>query len=250
MIMPNSPIRYFLELARIKRKNPNFWMSEEYIELSGLKFFESENTIGFLDDDDFWFFPVYNSTLNAFICIGNVTGFQNEPFGKFWDHEFIYDPRNFLNLSGNKWKVFRKNVRKHQEKDWEYRKLESIEQDEVIQLFLEWVEGKEIYDPETFTKFVILGRNRFGLFLDGELKGVNIADTNYKYINYRICFDTGELYLNEFLRWKFYTSEWVLSQNKLVNDGGCLGSEGLKRFKKKLQPIEIKDIYTGVPNES
>jgi len=251
MIALLNPATYFLTLVQQSGKNPNFWMSEEYIELAQLRWLNCNGMLqGFKDEFDNWFFPYYSTSSKQFYSFNNVTGFQNEEVGEFWDYEFIYDPKNFLDLSGGKWKVFRKNIRKHQDKSWEYRKLEDSDVADAGALLLDWSCGKTLFDPETFATFVLFGENRFGLFLDGELKGVNIADTNWKYINYRICFDSGELYLNEFLRWKFYTSEWVQEQNKLVNDGGSLGSEGLYRFKKKLNPVDIKGIFTGVGNES
>jgi len=250
MIALQNPATYFLTLIQQKGKSPNFWMSEEYIEYSGLKWCDAGGMLqGFKTDDGYWFFPYYSTTSKEFYSFNNLTGFQDDTrTGTFWDYEFIYDPKKFLDLSGHLWKIFRKNIRKHIDKPYEYRPIERNDEEleKVIQLFLNWVDGKTIFDPETFTHFVIQGENRFGLFLDGVLKGVNIADTNFKYINYRICYDDGELYLNEFLRWKFYTSEWVQSQNKLVNDGGSLGSDGLFRFKNKLNPVDIKDIFTGV----
>ena len=250
--MIKNPVTYFLNLIQENHASPNFWMSEEYIRLSELEWVEENGHQGFKDDEGKWFFPPYNPTAQRFIWIPDsvVVGFQDDMCyddRKFWDYEFIYDPKEFLNLSGGKWKVFRKNIKKHQDKPWEYKKIWGDEKrEEVIELFLKWSEGKTLFDPETFTNFVLHGVHRFGLFMHGDLVGVNIADKNFKYINYRICFDTGEEFLNEFLRWKFYTSDWVQRQDKLVNDGGCLGSEGLKRFKMKLRPIEIKDVYTGV----
>ena len=238
---------YFLNLVQQERKSPNFWMSEEYIRLAKLKWVEEDHLQGFKNDEGYWFFTPYNTTTKEFEPIGLV-GFQDEYLlgsQTFWDHEFIYDPKNFVSLSGNKWKVFRRHIRKLDNPYWSYERLPDDEEMDkhVAALFLDWAEGRELFDPEIFTKFVIQGENRFGLFLNGVLMGVNIADTNFKYINYRICVDTGEEFLNEYLRWRFYTSEWVQDQNKLVNDGGCLGSEGLKRFKMKLRPIEIKNIY-------
>jgi len=251
--MLKNPATYFLSLVQQSGKSPNFWMSEEYIHLSDLVWeVKEENYQGFVDDKRDWYFPSFSSIGLKFAeWKGFQVGFQNETIGKFWDHEFIYDPNNFLNLSGSKWKVFRKNIKKHQDKPWEYRRIRknSIDEEDVIKLFLEWADGKNLYDPETFTRFVIHGENRFGLFLNGVLKGVNIADVNFNYINYRICFDNGEPFLNEFLRYKFYTSEWVLNQNKYVNDGGSLGSYGLCRFKNKLNPVAIMNVYTGVKDE-
>ena len=250
--MLKNPATYFLTMAQQKGKSPNFWMSEEYIDLAGLEWSEGYGFQGFRDEERVWIFPYFLTHHQIFSGTHSLTSFQDEPKGglSFWDYEFIYDPKDFLSLNGKKWKTFRKNIKKHWPKDYKYRRLKDQDQDDVAELFLKWSEGKTLYDPETFTNFVLWGKNRWGLFLDGVLRGVNVFDTNWKYINYRICFDDGELYLNEYLRYKFYTSQWTLEQNKLVNDGGCLGSEGLERFKRKLNPIEVKMIYTGVENES
>jgi len=44
--------------------------------------------------------------------------------------------------------------------------------------------------------------------------------------------------MGEYLRLQFYQA---LEPDTLVNDGGALGSEGLERFKRKLNPVEVRE---------
>ncbi len=75
--------------------------------------------------------------------------------------------------------------------------------------------------------------------------GMNVWDENHLYINYRLCIvDPSERFLDEFMRYLFYTDPLIMEQNKLVNDGGVLGNEGLKRFKDKMNPFSVRPVYS------
>jgi hypothetical protein len=76
----------------------------------------------------------------------------------------------------------------------------------------------------------------------GKVLGINIWDLNDTYINYRYCFCSNEPFLSEYMRLLFYTDPEILSTGKLVNDGGCLGNDNLKAFKKKLNPISVREV--------
>lgn len=236
---------FFLNQIQKSGQSPNFWASEEYIDKAELSWVEDDQCVGFKDESGSWFFPPLDREGRFVLDVDCWAGFPNVECGKFLDYEFIYDPRAFLDLSGKKWKIFRKNVNKWLGSNWEYRRLEDKDWEEIQELLIQWGEGLELYDSEVFVRYAYQGDNRFGLFVDNILRGVNIADVNFQFINFRFCFDSGEKYLNEFLRYMFYTSDWVLQQHKLVNDGGCLGLEGLEKFKRKLCPVEIRKIYGG-----
>jgi len=75
------------------------------------------------------------------------------------------------------------------------------------------------------------------------LVGLNVWDENYAFVNYRLCIDNGEPYLQEFLRYLFYTQD-VLATERWVNDGGSLGREGLERFKLKLNPVAVWKVFS------
>ena len=76
------------------------------------------------------------------------------------------------------------------------------------------------------------------------LVGMNVWDENFAFINYRYCIDDGAPFLNEYLRYCFYTHPTILLINKYVNDGGCLDSEGLKKFKMKLNPLAVYKVFS------
>ena len=246
----------FLERVRKEGKSPNFFMSREYIQKAGLIWTVEINGLCGWKQEGYegWFFPPLRN--NHFQEGPKVwAGWPEVNLAHFLDEEYIYNPGNFLDLSGNRWKVFRRNVRHWQEltAGWVYRELaggcgydpDDPDSGAVGDLLLKWSEGREIYDPDLFASFALFGENRWGLFdTDGALRGVNVADENWEFVNFRYCIDTGEEKLNEYLRFLFYTSPWVLSRMKLVNDGGSLGSEGLAQFKRKLRPVVVRHIST------
>lgn len=166
---------------------------------------------------------------------------------EFWDHEFIYDPYRFNDLSGGNWKVFRKNVRRFERTHAPLHVQAS--RTKVYGFWLEWLESQEgtyIDDLDAINNYLITGQGyRSALEVDGKLVGVNVWDENYKYINFRYCFSLPEYkYANEFQRLTFYTSPRVTISGKQVNDGGSLGSQSLYRFKSKLNPVEIRERFS------
>ena len=240
----------FLRQLKQSGKDLNFWMSEEYIEHAKLVCIDDgQGRTGYQDDSGDWLFPTIDrdGTVNS---DGVQLGFIDDEIGPFWDYQYVYDPKNYLDLSGNKWKVLRRHINTMKGREWAYRALQKDDEEEVIQLFLLWSKGRELYDNEVFGRFVLFGKLRWGLFEKGKLRGVNIADSNDDFINYRYCFDDGEKLLNEYLRYRFYVSNYVQNSNKLVNDGGSLDSGSLARFKNKFRPIQIRSVYTGRTNEN
>lgn len=238
-----SVARKYLELAKAHGQDPNFWMSEEFIEKAGLYWVIRGPLVGFQQDGE-WFFPPYDVCMEEFITGISYTSFLGFQLGAFLDYQFIYDPKKFLDLSGGAWKVFRKNINKHSGHPWVYRPIIENDLEQVELLLLQWADERELFDPEVFVRFVCEGEHRWGLFLNDTLHAVNVADTNYRYINFRYCIDNGSKYLNEYARFVFYCSEWVQVQNKLVNDGGCLDTPSLGKFKEKLNPCAVVPVFT------
>ena len=242
----------------IKQLNllPNWWMSEEYIDKSGLVWTEEGSLKGFkLPNQSEWFFPPLISGNGFVYCSDIYSGFISDviyPDGIFLDLQFIYYPRDFLSLKGRKWKVFRKNIRKYPKRysgclagRLAYMRIERTQCLVAIkELLLQWAEGREIFDNEVMVKFALAGKYRWGLFDDGQLVGLNVWDENPAFINYRYCIDDGTPFLNEYLRYCFYTHPTILLINKYVNDGGCLDSEGLKKFKMKLNPVKVYKVFS------
>lgn len=245
----------YLEILKRKRIRPNFWCSEEYFEKAGW----TEN--GLLD----WLWvednagkvmlpPVntngrekWRETIPSGIdfiwsdflgyCIDNIA----DP--EFLDHEYVYNPLDFRAMTGKHWMTFRKNSRKwpRDKKDVYYMRSRSPSSKEVGEVFRDWLEmfqdGETLYDPEVMSRYVFTGRDRIYLWHKDRLMGINVWDTNHKYVNYRYCIHRNEPFLNEYLRLLFYQNAQAL-----VNDGGTLGSEGLKNFKDKLNPMFVREV--------
>jgi hypothetical protein len=166
------------------------------------------------------------------------------------DRQYIYDAHDFNDLSGKRWAVFRKNIRKYPNRygyNLIYRELEIDDHiDQVGELMFRWAHGRELQDNEVMVRFVMLGRLRWGLFNGHKLIGVNVGDENHTHGIYRYCIDNCMPFLNEYLRYRFYTSPWA-QQKRWINDGGDLDNPSLARFKRKLNPVEIRTVYTYVP---
>lgn len=231
---------------------PNFWMSEEYIVKSNLLWVVEAHLKGFKQTGfDGWFFPPLDDSNR--IILGGVDvyagllvnhGILN---AQFLDYQFFYRTKDFFTMSGKRWKVFRRNVQKYLREQGEhlyYRKIGEDCQESVIDILLKWSNNRQIYDSEVFVKYILEGENRWGLFDGDELLGLNVFDENYKFVNYRYCIDSGKFFLNKLMRYYFYTSSVVVNKDKLINDGGSLGSEGLYQFKQRLNPFKICKVFS------
>jgi len=179
------------------------------------------------------------------------------------DYEFYYVPGHFLDLEGKEWKKFRKNVNKWKdEPDLIYRT--EMDYMNVIysasELIEKWIEqqGEGLHDPSLIRKLSrprpgdILSRTDRGhtygireyLFQGSELIGINVFDYNYQNINYRFCItDPDRRFLDEYMRYMFYIHRYAEWGNIPVNDGGCLGREGLHWFKNTLNPAVIRPVH-------
>jgi len=258
----------YLELMESNRIEPNFWCSEEYFKHANCEELRWDYKTGISAPDYGLLLPPISNLGRVSIDPGiniwaDFPGYM-EPFivefdylrvdRKFLDYNYIYDPRNFLDMSGGDWSVFRKNVRK-----WprsvpvgvlvDYRRLLSSGDwyDEQEELFLKWLSNRpedNIQDDEVMMNFYFNGEHRAGLFRGNELVGVNVWDYNWKYVNYRYCICLPEPFLSEYMRFLFYTNPVSNIGGKMVNDGGVLDKPSLKAFKDKLNPVEVKKIYS------
>jgi hypothetical protein len=233
---------------------PNFFQSAEYLTLKDLEWNQVAEYRGFVEPgEDGWFVCPLDTNDTPDLSVPCWASQPDKGWGdgeltKFLDYQIIYDPKQFLFMVGNKWLTFRRNVHKWCSRTtgniW-YRRLDERECSKgAANLLDKWAKGRELEDVEVMLRFAIRGLLRWGLFLNGELVGLNVCDENWMYINHRLCVDRGDPFLQEYLRYLFYTSEWVQNRKKLVNDGGSLGSEGLLKFKKKLNPIKVAKVYS------
>ncbi len=250
----------------VKKQNllPNFWMTDEYIEKAGLVWYRDSGWCGWTDPMDIgWFFPSLNSQGQFVTEESNIySGFLQEgPIYKcineeLLDYQYIYDPSEFLTLEGHKWKAFRKILKQYRASthaellylkiapgyDYPLMINTSTFTKDITELLLKWAGEKEFFDNEVMIKYALEGENRWGLFADGKLVGLNIWDENFQFINYRYCIDNGTHGLNRYLRHQFYTHPSILSKQKYINDGGSLGDAGLREFKLRLNPHEVYTV--------
>lgn len=251
---------------------PNFYCSGPYLEAVGVSVIEKFGWLKVLDGDVVMFPPIPKS--GSFVGGFRGGAFPNNGFNycSFWsdfggweppekyvkrflDWEYLYVPHHFLAMDGGNWETFRKNSRKWPswagEGNWRYGSTFLPSNMEKVRLLIEWLELREesVEDAEIIAQFVThppAGVRTEYLTRGQSLVGINIWDENYQYINYRFCLTRQEPYVEEFTRLMFYFARNGESPecSKLVNDGGTLGSQGLKRFKDKMNPLEKRPVYS------
>lgn len=236
----------YLKILEQNKIIPNFWCSEEYWEMAGWKEEEADDGCSTYIQDETGCNMLPPTGIFCQPCWASFP--EGKTNKKFLDYNFIYDPKNFLDLSGGQWAVFRKNIRKFPQtcSNLKYERPENSEL--AMDAFMYWLEKKlpdeEIYDDEVILKYLEKGKNKKILMEGNNICGINIWDENYMFVNFRYCFCKNLPFLSEYMRYLFYTDPEILQKNKLVNDGGSLDSPSLYNFKKKLNPVEIYSIYT------
>lgn len=247
---------------------PNFWCSKEYFEAAKWKVsLDNYGDLGqfgnlsVMDEEGVCMLPsihfFFGKPTYDLLVKGCWSDFFHSNYHRsvstFLDYEYLYNPMNFLSLKGSKWKTFRKNHKKIQKtlgasSLW-YKKIppgDNQYQAAILELFIKWLEGRGedevIHGDEVMYHYLLNGKNREILtHRDLGLLGINIWDENYKYINFRYTICRPIPYLDEYMRWMFYTS---IKPPKFVNDGGVLDSPGLKKFKDRLNPIRVREVHS------
>jgi len=256
----------YLNLIEEKGLRPNFWCSEEYFEKAcfverkvemGNNFYyveirDCKENLVFppLSNFDDGFYPFYEPVLmDMFGYKYNYNSLKNE----FFDFEYIFRPKDFINMVGKKWTKFRKNCKKFPKRfDGRlfYISKKTVEKivpnfeenfDDFVGRWVESIKWEEIHDADIMLKYVY-GGNKRDILVDenGNILAMNIWDENYIMINFRYCICLDKPFLNEYMRYMFY----FMNRNsfKLVNDGGVLDNDGIKEFKDKMNPYEVNKI--------
>jgi hypothetical protein len=256
-------ISIYWEQLRKKKIEPNFWISVPYLLSMDVDLQRMGKVVWLTDKKGCLFPPIHSDQAEEFSEIElpkeiwadfhgqenylKVLGYHKNTF---LDYEYIYDPKNFMDLSGKKWKVFRKNIRRWpQGRNWRYsEELSENYHSGASNLLLDWFAQKDnqIYDADIIVSWILyptVGVHRKILWEEDRVVAVNLWDENYQYLNYRWCISQPKIpYLDEFVRWLFYKD--ISVQNKLVNDGGVLDNAGLERFKDKLNPIRKREVWS------
>lgn len=251
----------FLEIV------PNFWCSEEYFRRAGLVTHTANDIITVWDDDVLMFPPLgplgpvapdFPSPIskNPRYVWSDFAGlsYPGEPQKDFLDYEFIFHPKSFLSMEGGDWQVFRKNSRKFPKRtgsdlQFSYVPLEKLSvKDNLNELMMEWLTSigaeTEVEDSEVMIAYLQNGENRKVLVdQNGKIYGINIWDENYCYVNFRYCICGRENYISEYMRLMFYL-DMATTTDKLVNDGGSLGRADLQRFKEKMNPHSVREVFS------
>lgn len=267
-MLPNNlremDLGLYLHLLEKHGVEPNFWCSEEYFRASGFKTVEDDlGYVAVVGDDQLIFPPIHREAgfphllLRSFGLDSVWSDFQGNHF-QDWspdllDLEYIYDPKEILAMEGSRFKTFRKNHRKIEKQygadSLSYSRVEKdhrLIQSDIDKLFIQWLENRGeseiIHDDSVLYHFITEGYNRAVLYhRDYGLLGINVWDENYRFVNYRYMICRPWPYLDEYMRWLFYSS---LETEKMVNDGGILDNPGLRWFKDRMNPIRVRNVYS------
>ena len=251
-MMSQSDLHFSEYTDRLKRLGvvPNFFISERYWQAAGWRAFVQMNgEIHVLDGDGHEMLPPVgpDRLLPAEVWCG-LEGYGGLGRRVFLDHQFIYDPASFHDLSGHGRAVFRKNVRRFEKWHPEWAVRPPTGSDELVGALGEWLEpGQEVYDLETIMAYLEACPAEEARVLETEegVVAINAWDSNWAFINFRYNFvRRGVKYASEFARLRFYLEMAERRPGVLVNDGGSLGSEALFRFKEKLGPVRVDSLYS------
>jgi hypothetical protein len=243
----------YLELIKNKNILPNFFVSEAYLSQIDFKWVNFQDWIWVEDSTGLCIIPPIHPIKTNDFPVKNIwAGFVNYPSKEkewdveFFDWQYIFNPSDFINMSGGRWETYRKNSKK-----WNQHKTIQISQEfnpdtDLLADFVE-LRKQNFMDVEWAIECFLnadLPVFRQYIYENSELKAVNIWDENHKLINYRWCFCRNEPFLSEFARLCFYRQPQILNSDKLVNDGGSLGFSGLETFKDKMNPEAKYKIFT------
>lgn len=243
---------YLLSIA-LAGHDPNFWCSEEYFLKAGWQVRWHNGFYSVHDQEGKTMLPMISRNFDVRIddCWAGFSSMVSLD-NPLLDYEFIYDPKDFFDLSGGKWSMVRKNLRWAEKDAGEIlflttKEEEPQEAETFFYALAKEIGDREWYDPEVLVKYMLSGRHRY--FLRGMktrcLYGILAYDYNPVFINFRYCLVAPEIRgLSDTARVAFYRTMGVMYPGILVNDGGSLGSDTLYRYKQRLNPVRISNVKT------
>lgn len=251
----------YLKNLQLSGINPNFWTSQEYFEKAGWVELDSKSDgmVQIVDSYGDDMLPAIDTEIPGVLyiqCWSDFDGMLTKPIQnlkpQFLDYEYIFKAANFMDMSGGKWSLFRKNSRKWANRIGQgfiYKPIDEDSQMQLNEVVVSWLQSlgelETVHDDEVMLKYVFEGENRMGLFTeDGILRAINIWDSNWKYTNYRYCICRKEPFLSDFARLLFYQDMYRRNPECLVNDGGVLDKISLKDFKDHMNPISVRKVYS------
>ena len=252
----------YLNLMKKHNIEPNFYISKEYITNKNFKEIINGNWYWILDDSNTPIFPPIHKERGLLNIIPEMEfiwcNFPNVYFDNyksvFLDNEYIYSSEEVYKCEGSRYSKFRKNSRKWptRNENYYYRVTEkNVEElpwylhSQLFYLLGVWLDpiNREFYGVYDILSYINNGDNVGILIRNDDVVGVNIWDSNWKYINYRYIFHLKEPYLDEYMRYLFYQHMYATHSDKLINDGGVLDSAGLQNFKMSLNPVEVRTLH-------
>jgi hypothetical protein len=249
---------------------PNFYCAKAFLAATGAECFMTEDEMWTfvlepVDGERICLFPplpternrgdgrveLFDTIWSDFIGYPVAGCYQRE----FLDYQYIYNQRELVRMKGPQYATFRKNSRKwpaRTQLKLEWAPLSELPIEEAQYLCGEWIErhSEDLQDHETMLNYIFntYCGNVEGLVDNyGILRAIVGWDGNNQFINFRYCItQPDEPFLEEYVRLLFYQKSYVLANGlyRFVNDGGVVDSEGLERFKDRLNPVYKLKTYS------
>jgi hypothetical protein len=255
-VRPGIAIAYYSLLEEAlcaQNAEPNHFVSRPWFELSGwtINISQGSKKVICLMEDDDPIFPALSlegdkAAIEEGPCRIDHHGLSTSLIKQKFDDEFIYRAGDFHSdqLDG-KPRIFRKSCRAFvkQHPHWSYNRLQPYHRTDALSFIFKWLGeklGDDIHYLDQMLAYIESGRDGIevhGLWEKGDLLGLTIADHNWHFINFRYCFTLAP-YASEFIRLCFYR---LWAPDTLINDGGSLDNESLRRFKEKLGPHQVRE---------
>jgi uncharacterized protein len=181
-------------------------------------------------------------------------------------NEYIIESKHLYSLEGSGHKMTRKRIKRFwdamQDSEVEIRELDMADpavKSELSKAITEWEKTKTTNnDPDNTEKDAInrtithaekLGIRHIGVYINGELKGIQLYrlshDNNY-YVLHHQKVDYSVPYIMDYLT--HHVADKAVKENvEFINMEMDLGIEGLRRHKMELRPVNFFKKYTITP---
>lgn len=251
----------YLDMLAQFNIEPNFECSQEYFSAAGWTEHIQQGKIKVMDKEGCQMLPSLDvqsgKILNDPCFIGLPNMSKEISVGPLLDQEFIYAglPHDF-DFAGGPWKTTRKNMRKAEKElggilgfelvqPYEEQGKYQVLQAAIEKMLIDWGGNRDMFAPDLFCHFALNGQNRIIVRTPEKMIVALLAwDGNYKYVNFRVCLTAPVDGLSDWCRIKFRQIIGRKFPKHLINDGGVCKNPTLLKYKKRLCPEKINDIYS------